>query len=73
MLLFSLFNFRKSQLPYFLQILEICGINVMNLSFDEVTSIMDRTGDVIDMIVETQGVQWVVQSFVYRYVYYKFL
>lgn len=57
MLLFSLFNFRKSQLPYFLQILEICGINVMNLSFDEVTSIMDRTGDVIDMIVETQGVQ----------------
>ncbi|KAK7592901.1 hypothetical protein V9T40_007653 [Parthenolecanium corni] len=36
------------------KILEICGINVMNLSFDEVTSIMDRTGDVIDMIVETQ-------------------
>ncbi|XP_065214885.1 regulating synaptic membrane exocytosis protein 2 isoform X2 [Planococcus citri] len=39
------------------KILELCGIPLMDLSFDEVTSIMDRTGDVIDMVVETQGVK----------------
>lgn len=55
---FNFFVFQNLILYFhFMQILEICGINVMNLSFDEVTSIMDRTGDVIDMIVETQGVQ----------------
>lgn len=43
---------QKISLNYNTQILEWNGVSLIDRSFEEVCSIMDRTGDVIELLVE---------------------